>query len=42
MIVVDGGRDVDAPHLIEVTQAICPMHQMLAPRSTREFINYGK
>ena len=23
-------------------QAICPMHQMLAPRSTREFINYGK
>ena len=23
-------------------QSICPMHQMLAPRSTREFINYGK
>ena len=23
-------------------KSICPMHQMLAPRSTREFINYGK
>ena len=30
------------PRLIIRMPGICPMHQMLAPRSTREFINYGK